>query len=128
MTENEWLASTDPKPMLDWLRTSGKASDRKLRLFAVACCRHFLPLIDDERYGQAIEASETFVDWGGSEAGMKRARQAVRTVRHRLPASRGPATPEWAPLWLAEVTASENAVHGVSPEIQRLASLGLIPN
>ena len=37
MTEAEWLAATDPEPMLDFLR--GKASDRKLRLFACAIAR-----------------------------------------------------------------------------------------
>jgi len=37
MNEQEWLACTDPEPMLEFLR--GKASERKLRLFFCACCR-----------------------------------------------------------------------------------------
>ncbi|MCE9561085.1 MAG: hypothetical protein K8U57_03420 [Planctomycetes bacterium] len=37
MTEAEWLKAKSPTPMLGYLE--GKASERKLRLFAVACCR-----------------------------------------------------------------------------------------
>jgi hypothetical protein len=40
MTETEWLASTNPAPMLESLR--GKVSARKLGLFVAACCRQLL--------------------------------------------------------------------------------------
>jgi len=35
MTEQEWLTSSEPWLMLSFLK--GKASNRKLRLFACAC-------------------------------------------------------------------------------------------
>jgi hypothetical protein len=60
MTEAEWLACTDPTPMLEFLR--GKASDRKLRLFAVACCRRIWEWINHEECRQAILAGEQFAD------------------------------------------------------------------
>lgn len=59
MTEAEWLAGKDPEPMLEFLR--GKASDRKLRLFACACCERVRNLIT--RTGnKAVRAAEQFAD------------------------------------------------------------------
>jgi hypothetical protein len=43
VTEAEWMACTDPTPMLEFLQ--GKASERKVRLFACDCYRAVLPLI-----------------------------------------------------------------------------------
>jgi hypothetical protein len=60
MTDAEWLAATDPQPMLEYLR--GKASDRQLRLFGNACCRRIWTRLADRRSRSLVEASEQFVE------------------------------------------------------------------
>jgi hypothetical protein len=62
MDEAAWLNATDPAPMLAFLRGSGKATNRKLRLFAVACCRRIWPLLTDERSRRAVEALESYTE------------------------------------------------------------------
>src|SRR5204863_9318179 len=46
MTEAEWLACDDPEEMLEHLGEG--TSPRKLRLFAVACCRRVWDRLDEE--------------------------------------------------------------------------------
>jgi hypothetical protein len=64
MTEEQWLGcTTNPTWMLNHLR--GRVSDRKLRLFAVACCRSIFPHVPEARRGDiepAIDAAERFAD------------------------------------------------------------------
>jgi hypothetical protein len=62
MNEEQWLAATDPRPMLEALRASRKASDRKLRLFAVACCRRIDRHLKDQRSRRLVDAAELFSD------------------------------------------------------------------
>ncbi len=75
VTEAEWLACTDPQPMLEFLRTGGRENRRKLRLFAVACCRRVWPLLDDERSRLAVEAAELYADGLASEQDLQEAHQ-----------------------------------------------------
>jgi hypothetical protein len=69
VTEAEWLACTDPRPMLEFL--GDQAWDRKRRLFALACCRRIWHVIphecarreqSPEPFYKALEAVERDAD------------------------------------------------------------------
>lgn len=60
MTEAEWLAATDPAAMLEFVRDT--ASDRKLRLFACACCYRVSHVNTHHAARPAVEAAERFAD------------------------------------------------------------------
>jgi hypothetical protein len=57
MTQSEWDTCTDPLALLDLLRGAKRASDRKLRLFAVACYRRW-PLWRHDRYRGIADVAE----------------------------------------------------------------------
>jgi hypothetical protein len=60
VTEAEWMACADPEPMLKSL--TDRRSDRKLRLFAVACCRRITHLLSRPEFIRTIEIAELFAD------------------------------------------------------------------
>lgn len=71
MTEAEWLSSTDSHLMLDSFK--GRVSDRKLRLFAVACCQAMWQHFTHERSRSAVVVAERFADGLASEEELNRA-------------------------------------------------------
>jgi hypothetical protein len=60
MTEWQWTTWTDVDKLLNFLR--GKTSNRKLRLFAAACCQRVRPQIHIEEYQQMVDLAEQFAD------------------------------------------------------------------
>jgi hypothetical protein len=84
MSESEWLTCTDPQKMLVFLRV--KASDRKLRLFACACCRVLWSDQLDAAGRRAIDVAEHFADGEASSAMLRHAVRAAFHGRSRHPA------------------------------------------
>jgi hypothetical protein len=81
MTEPEWLACTDPRPMLEFLR--GKASHRKLRLFACACVRRIWPVLPQGLPHEIVRLSEDYADSKATSRDLGRLRKPARhAVQH----------------------------------------------
>jgi hypothetical protein len=95
MTEGEWLTCEDPSPMLDFLR--GKASDRKLRLFAAACCRRVWHALPDERqHGHIVDLVERRADENATDEQLQAALEALRDDRRFTAARAAARRPDWA--------------------------------
>ena len=60
MTEDHWLTCVRAQCLLNFLK--GDGSDRKLRLFACACCRRVWDEHPDLRCRAAVETAERFAD------------------------------------------------------------------
>jgi hypothetical protein len=78
MNEADWLSGADPDPMLAYL--DGRASARKLRLFACGCCRRMWGLLTNPCGRQAVDAAERFADGLATKRELRHARAAVAAL------------------------------------------------
>jgi hypothetical protein len=79
MSETDWLSCADPLTMLQFLRATNRANDRKLRLLAVACSRRIWERIDD--LGRAaVVVAEAFADGLAGDDELRAARHACRNA------------------------------------------------
>jgi hypothetical protein len=88
MTE-QWQTTTDVRDMVHWAeRHPLNLSERKLRLFAVACCRRVWHLLPDAATRRLVEACELYADGLASADEMYRAMGRANSpiyLRRRTP-------------------------------------------
>jgi hypothetical protein len=101
MTQAEWLASTDPMGMFKAARV--RMEHRRLRLFAVACCRRIEHLLGDERSRTAIEVAERYADGAATFADLRIAHDKACAAHTEVFRSRGKraSRAEWAAVEVA---------------------------
>jgi hypothetical protein len=116
MNEQDWRACNDPQAMLTFLQDSGKLSERKARLFAVACARRVLPASPDEDMLQALAVAEQFADGTVTRHQLARARSSLKD-HHSARVSR------WSPLYSTHIR-SVPAWHATREAIVRAAGEG----
>jgi hypothetical protein len=118
MNEAEWQAATDPTPMLEALRATGRASHRRLRLFACACARRLLPSVTEKESSEAVEVAEQFAD---DEANADTLEAAERSAEDATTAVYGTADAAESPGFYA----ADAAAWAATKEASTAATFGL---
>jgi hypothetical protein len=118
MTEAEWLTATDPVPMLEFL--AGRASARKLRLFAAACTRRAWRRVAAPGRA-AVEAAERFADGLATPAELRAARLACKYAGGGGAWYSAASRPE-----VAARNAALSALAGCDPAAERAAQAALL--
>ena len=115
MTEADWLACTDPDALLECLRC--RVSERKLRLFVVACCRRIGHLVTEPRCKQAIEIAERFADDLVGAAELEEVHAAAQLSKPLF------ADANWAAAWAAAPQAVRAAAEAPFMAAQAVAKV-----
>src|SRR3954465_11897502 len=84
VTEAEWATASDPEGMLAEVRASTNGTERKLRLFALACCHSAAPRLPAPRSRQVVQTCERFADGTVDAAKLRAAWGDARWAAHAL--------------------------------------------
>jgi hypothetical protein len=94
MSENDWLTWWDAFDLLSWCEDDeARLSERKLRLFAVACCRTIWPLLAEDLSRRAVKVAEAFADDQTSQEELQAVRSAAEVARQNTQPAASGATP-----------------------------------
>ncbi|MFN4259423.1 MAG: hypothetical protein ACK4RK_08990 [Gemmataceae bacterium] len=115
MTALEWQSCDDPNPLLDYLE--GRVSERKLRLFACACCARIAALITAPCCRQALEQAERHADGGITAAQLAAVHTAAQNGKPLF------AVGNWAAAWSAAPVAAQAAFQAARFAAQAMSAM-----
>jgi hypothetical protein len=124
--EDDWLSSTDPQAMLNYLE--GKTTPRKLRLFACALARRCWPLLRDPRSRAALEGGERFADGRANDIEIESLREPAQAAVYDAPLFLAPAhEAAWAVTEEDALEAARAAVRATRQQAVRDAAYSGVP-
>jgi len=82
MTQADWLAATDPAPMLGFL--GDRMTPREQLNFMAGCLRRIWDLLTDDRYRRLVEAAEDWADGRDGEHQFRECAEAIPLPGGRL--------------------------------------------
>src|SRR6266852_1943744 len=114
MTEQDWQTASEPQAMLDFLQKKETTSERKLRLFAVACSRRMWDWID-VLGRNAVDVAENFANGSASPEELRAARLACQGAGGQAASYAAASNP---------VIAAQNAARSAQVGVANNAQLG----
>jgi hypothetical protein len=114
MTEAAWFACGDRRLLLAFLTTT--ARDRKLRLFACACCRRVWHLMKHETSKRAVEIAERFADGFAEDTERSDSRRCASQATQARGTTAEPTDPRY------ERRAASSAYYAVAGEAAKAAN------
>jgi hypothetical protein len=119
MTEAEWLACAEPDVLLEHLQ--GRLSERKLRLFACACCAAVWDLVTEPHCREAAALALHSADGAVTAAELQAAHVAAQNAKPLF------LDANWAAAWTAAPAAAQAAAQAPLQAARAAARVACAP-